>query len=214
MRCSGPLLVMAVIGLGTHPSLAAMSIAEAKIGEGKLTVSGAGAEGNAEVMLDGKFTAQSSRRGRFSFEVVYHPPGCVVEVSSKQERAKAVVANCGEQGPPGPAGAAGAPGPAGPQGPPGPVGAAGAAGSAGESPAVPSTKARTVVQQCDPSSGEKVKKGGYNCRLSCNANEWLLKAYAPNMEGGLRFPDEHTVVLRVAPKLTPKLVGLCLPIES
>src|SRR3954447_17402231 len=104
MRYSGPLIAVAILGLAIHPSYAAMSIAEAAISQGKLVVQAAGTEGGADVVLDGKFTAKSSRRGRFSFEVVYYPQGCVVEISSKQERTKAVVANCGQQGPAGPPG--------------------------------------------------------------------------------------------------------------
>jgi len=211
MRYLAPFGSVLMMCIAASQSEAAVSIAEAKIANGKLVVSGAGASGNEDVMLDGKFTVKSSRRGRFSFEVVYHPTGCIVEVSSKDQRVKAVVADCGQQGPAGPPGPAGTIGQSGPPGPPGP---AGSAGSNPETKSEARAKPRMIVEQCDPATGEKVKGGGYRCRVSCDANEWLLNAYSLEFDAAMRALDERSAVIRVPAKLKPKFVGLCFPAEG
>ena len=208
MRLLFPIGPVVALGLLAADSHAEVIIADAKIADGKLIVDGSGAEGGEDVSLEGQFTVKAGRRGRFSFEVAYHPPTCMVEVKAKNGSARGAVANCGEQGPAGPQGSVGATGSAGPAGPAGPPGPPGAAGS---SQAETGAKPRVVVTQCDPATGGKVKKGTYSCSVECGASEWLLNVYGLGAQLSVQNANEHSAVARVPAKLKPKIVAFCMP---
>jgi hypothetical protein len=197
---------VAALGLVTANANAEVTINDATIEGGKLIVEGAGAEQGEDVTLEGQFTSKAERRGRFRFEVTYHPPTCMVAVKWRQESARGVVSNCGEQGPGGPAGPIGAVGPAGPIGPAGPPGQ-----NVLDTQKETGSKPRSVVEQCDPSKGEKAKKGIYRCTIECTPDEWLVNAYAPGLDLPLQNVDEHTAVARVPAKLKPKMIAFCMP---
>ncbi|HVZ53239.1 MAG TPA: hypothetical protein VG986_14840 [Pseudolabrys sp.] len=75
-------------------------VTDAKIDKGRLVVSGT-ANANARVTLDSKFSAAASAAGSFSFNVVYLPPDCTVDLTlngAATPAAHAVVANCGPRG--------------------------------------------------------------------------------------------------------------------
>jgi hypothetical protein len=188
-------------------SFAELALSDARIADGKLVVSGSGATNGENVTLEKQFTVKAGRRGRFTFEVVYHPSTCVIEVSSKGETAQAVVASCGERGPAGPEGPKGAEGAAASgaaaAGPPGPVGPQGPQGEPGPKP-------RVIVEQCDPAKSQKVKGGAYRCKVECGTNEWLLSANIIGLAINVEGIDEHSAFARVPMKLKPKIVTFCL----
>lgn len=98
------------------PARAEIAISAAKITGGELWVLGSTGETDAEISLDGQFTGRTDGRGNFEFRVIYHPASCIVTLRVRQQEQRAVVGECGQQGPPGPAPAAstvaGPPGPA------------------------------------------------------------------------------------------------------
>jgi hypothetical protein len=206
MRLSLCLASAMLVGMLPAASHAALKITNAQIAGARLVVEGTGAERGEEVTLEGQFVTKADRRGRFSFEIAYHPPSCMIAVKWKSETAEGVVANCGQRGPSGPPGSIGTMGPAGPAGPPGPPGQAGEASQAAAGP-----KARAVVEQCDPSKGGKLKGGTYRCTVECSANEWLLNAYATGLQNAVQSVDEHSAFARVPAKLKPKMIGFCMP---
>jgi hypothetical protein len=105
-----------------------IKIMAARITEGDLVVMGSVEVPDAEVTMDGLFTATTDANGRFLFRVPYHPATCIVDLQARAWRRAVVVGNCGqsgprgEQGPRGIEGERGAVGPAGSPGPPGPPG--------------------------------------------------------------------------------------------
>ncbi|QGY02146.1 collagen-like protein [Methylobacterium mesophilicum SR1.6/6] len=109
---------------------AEIKIEAAKITGGELWILGHSDELDAEVLLDGRFSQKSDRRGYFEFHVVYHPPTCIVALRTASEARDVVVGECGQRGPQGPS-LAGPAGPPGPPGPPGPKGEAGPIGQTG-----------------------------------------------------------------------------------
>lgn len=153
------ILATALCAVASASSAAAdISVDMAMIANGNLNVFGRLNPPNAaRVSLDEKYSAQSDREGRFSFQVPYHPESCVVTLKSDASSRQAVVGYCsqphtvtvaavpakpapmmlaanapkGEVGPRGPQGAAGPQGPEGPQGERGPKGDPGPAGPAG-----------------------------------------------------------------------------------
>jgi hypothetical protein len=112
---------------------AEIKIEAAKITGGELWILGHSDELDTEVLLDGRFSQKSDRRGYFEFHVVYHPPTCIVALRTASEARDVVVGECGQRGPQGPslAGPAGPPGPPGPRGEAGPIGQAGPMGAPG-----------------------------------------------------------------------------------
>ena len=116
--------------------MAEIEIYGARIVAGDLLIMGRVDQPSVPVSLEGHFTATSDSRGRFTFEVPYHPATCIVTLTAGAESRKAVVGGCaqpmpGQAGPPGLKGDPGPPGPRGVAGPPGDAGAAGNAGSPG-----------------------------------------------------------------------------------
>jgi hypothetical protein len=114
-----------------------IELSEAAIRAGRLVVAGTTEAARSRVTLDGTYWTRSGEDGAFSFELVYLPPDCFIQLRVALERDDAVVANCGPQGEDGlrgakgPRGAAGLQGPQGEQGVPGPRGARGPQGVAG-----------------------------------------------------------------------------------
>jgi hypothetical protein len=116
----------------------------AGVAAGRLYVYGFTDRPQVAVVLEGRFRTTSDDKGKFEFEVIYHPARCIVSAVAEGKTSEAVVSNCGQQGPPGEPAAAtstsglatqsaqvGPPGPAGPAGPPGPPGPPGPRGPSG-----------------------------------------------------------------------------------
>jgi hypothetical protein len=85
--------------LSTAAQAAVITITDAKIGQGELTVTGTSPNANQSVQLDGQFTDMSNANKVFAFHLTdYHPSDCVVTLKAGAATATAVVANCGERG--------------------------------------------------------------------------------------------------------------------
>ena len=84
----------------TLPAFAGITVTDAKIASGKLLVTGTNSKASTAVTLDGKYTATSSATRVFTFNLVYHPDDCVVELmeAGLVTPVRAVVANCGPRG--------------------------------------------------------------------------------------------------------------------
>lgn len=80
---------------------AGSDITVAAIATGRLYVIGTTDHPHMPVMLDEKFPTESDDKGKFQYELVYYPPGCVVAASIEGKTHEAVVSNCGEQMVPG-----------------------------------------------------------------------------------------------------------------
>jgi hypothetical protein len=82
------------------PAFAGIIVSDAKIASGKLVVTGTNSKANTAVTLDGKFTVTSTLTKGFTFNLVYHPDDCVIELteSGSTTRVRAVVADCGPRG--------------------------------------------------------------------------------------------------------------------
>jgi hypothetical protein len=82
------------------PASAGIIVTDAKIAGGKLTVTGTNSKASTAVTLDGKYTAMSSATRVFTFNLVYHPDDCLVELTEAGlvTPVRAVVANCGPRG--------------------------------------------------------------------------------------------------------------------
>ena len=131
------ILGLLLIGAAT-PALAGFSIEAARIAAGDLWIRGSVDEPGATVSLDDLYTATVDGSGRFEFRIPYHPPFCVVRLSTGRQSRHAVVAQCGQIGPRGEAGPPGIRGDTGPPGPPGPEGPPGLDGRPGaEAPIFP-----------------------------------------------------------------------------
>ena len=79
---------------------AASDITIAAIATGRLYILGTTERPNTSVVLEGRFEAESDDKGKFQFEVVYHPARCIVGVQIEGRTYEAVVSNCGQQGSP------------------------------------------------------------------------------------------------------------------
>ncbi|TXN21235.1 hypothetical protein FV217_14970, partial [Methylobacterium sp. WL9] len=132
------------IGLACTPARAEIQVQAAKITAGELWVLGSADEPDIEITLDGGFARRTDGKGQFEFRIIHHPATCIVTLRTERQERRAVVAECGQQGPPGLPGPIGAtvtsiipgppgmPGPSGEAGPPGPAGEPGTPGPAGE----------------------------------------------------------------------------------
>jgi hypothetical protein len=80
---------------------AGSDITVAAIATGRLYVIGTTDHPPMPVMLDEKFPTESDDQGKFQYELVYYPPGCVVAASIEGKTHEAVVSNCGQQMMPG-----------------------------------------------------------------------------------------------------------------
>lgn len=83
------------LALGTS-ARAAPAITAAAIATGRLYVVGTTDQPHTSVSLDGKFTAESDDKGKFQFELVYYPAGCVVRATIGGNTVEAKVQQCGE----------------------------------------------------------------------------------------------------------------------
>jgi hypothetical protein len=100
-----------------------ISIVVARLISGDLWIVGRTEEPNADVTLEGSFSVVSDATGKFEFRLPgYHPPTCIVAITTAKHSERALVADCGPAGPVGLRGEPGPAGPAGPTGPPGPSG--------------------------------------------------------------------------------------------
>jgi hypothetical protein len=82
------------------PASAGIIVTDAKIASGKLVVTGTNSKAATAVTLDGKYTVMSSATKAFTFNLVYHPDDCVVELTEAGlvTPVRAVVADCGPRG--------------------------------------------------------------------------------------------------------------------
>lgn len=87
------------ISAGTAPAHAAeITITDAKIAAGKLIVTGKTLTANTQLKLDSLFTATSNSSKVFTFNLVYLPADCIVDlvkVGSTAAPTRAVVVDCG-----------------------------------------------------------------------------------------------------------------------
>jgi hypothetical protein len=127
-------------GRAAAPAQQAITVWDARIEAGDLTVSGSVGKAGVVVTLDDDIPVTSDKRGRFTLKVPYVPQNCVATLKAGEASREIAVANCGatgapgpkgEPGPTGPQGMAGLPGPAGPKGDAGPKGEVGPKGEAG-----------------------------------------------------------------------------------
>jgi hypothetical protein len=92
-------IVVVAFGACAPAAAADLVISDAKIAAGLLHVSGRTPRANQQIMLDDQFAATSSATRTFSFDLVYLPPDCIVELKvDKKPAVKAVVADCGPRG--------------------------------------------------------------------------------------------------------------------
>jgi hypothetical protein len=102
VRIVAAMLGLASFALAAPASAAAdITITDAKIAGGKLVVTGTTLTANMALVLDGKYATQSNVQRVFTFNAIYLPSDCIVEVGklgSAATRAKAVVANCSAGG--------------------------------------------------------------------------------------------------------------------
>ncbi|MCJ2090020.1 hypothetical protein MKK88_29120 [Methylobacterium sp. E-005] len=75
---------------------AASDITIASIATGRLYVIGTTDQPHMPVELDGQFRTESDDQGKFQYELVYHPPRCIVSAAIAGKTYEAVVGNCGE----------------------------------------------------------------------------------------------------------------------
>lgn len=75
---------------------AASDITIAAIATGRLYVVGSTDQPHTPVVLDGQFRTESDDQGKFQYELVYHPPRCIVSALIAGKAHEAVVSNCGE----------------------------------------------------------------------------------------------------------------------
>ncbi len=91
--------MMISISAGTAPAQAAeITVTDAKISAGKLVVTGKTLTANTQVKLDSLFTATSNSSKLFTFNLVYLPADCIVDlvkVGSTAAPTRAVIADCG-----------------------------------------------------------------------------------------------------------------------
>jgi hypothetical protein len=95
-RAIVPLAVLAGLAVG-GPVQAASDVTLAAITAGRLYVVGTTDNPHTPVVLDGQFQTESDDKGRFQYELLYHPARCVVSATIEGKAYGAVVSNCAEQ---------------------------------------------------------------------------------------------------------------------
>ena len=81
------------------PAWAAPEITLAAIATGRLYIVGTTEKPHMPVVLEDKFRTESDDKGKFQYELVYHPARCIVSASIDGKAVEAVVSNCSEQCP-------------------------------------------------------------------------------------------------------------------
>jgi hypothetical protein len=84
------------------PAFAASDITIAAIATGRLYVVGTTERPHTPVVLDDQFRTTSDDKGKFQYELTYHPARCIVSAVIEGKAYEAVVSDCGQQCPPGP----------------------------------------------------------------------------------------------------------------
>jgi hypothetical protein len=79
------------------PAEAASDITIAAITIGRLYVVGTTERPHTPVVLDDRFRTESDDKGKFQYEVVYHPARCIVSAMIDGRAYEAVVSNCSQQ---------------------------------------------------------------------------------------------------------------------
>jgi len=92
--------IVASAGIGVlatyGPAWAGSEITLAAITTGRLYVVGTTERPNMPVVLDDKFRTESDDKGRFQYELVYHPARCIVSATIDGKAVEAVVSNCSQ----------------------------------------------------------------------------------------------------------------------
>lgn len=78
------------------PASAAPEITLAAIATGRLYIVGTTERPHMPVVLEDKFRTESDEKGRFQYELVYHPSRCIVSAMIDGKSVEAVVSNCGQ----------------------------------------------------------------------------------------------------------------------
>jgi hypothetical protein len=98
VRPSATVALAALAGLAACGSVqAASDVTVAAITAGRLYVVGTTDTPHTPVVLDGQFQTESDDKGRFQYELLYHPARCVVSATIEGKAYGAVVSNCAEQ---------------------------------------------------------------------------------------------------------------------
>jgi hypothetical protein len=184
---SRPMLfgIAAAALIATSPALAEFKIRAARIAAGDLWVMGEVDEPNTAVTLDDSFTEKSDSRGRFQFQIPYHPATCAVVLKTARQARAVVIANCGQRGPAGPEGP-----PAPPRsadlGEPPPVGPSGS-----KRPEPPSTEKAALDVSCALKAALYVAPNGFQM--------WVTRkgSIRPPRSSGASAPQRE-VVLQVS----------------
>lgn len=92
--------IVAAAGAGAlawcGPASAAPEITLAAIATGRLYIVGTTERPHVPVVLEDKFRTESDEKGRFQYELVYHPSRCIVSATIDGKTVEAVVSNCGQ----------------------------------------------------------------------------------------------------------------------
>jgi hypothetical protein len=93
-------LLVGAITAAVAPAYAQnMTLGDVKVANGRLVVTGTSARPNSTIKLDGQFTAKSNAAKGFSFNLLYHPNDCIVELTEGSAApVHAIVADCGTRG--------------------------------------------------------------------------------------------------------------------
>jgi hypothetical protein len=96
-------LAVVAVGAGLLATSAAdaatVTVTDAIVRNGTLTVSGKTPQANQKVTLDDQFTTKSNGQREFTFALSdYLPPDCIVDVKADGAIGSGVVANCGPRG--------------------------------------------------------------------------------------------------------------------
>src|SRR4051794_20128454 len=75
------------------PAVSGFTITQATIAEGDLRVDGQVDEPNTAITLDGGYTENTDRSGRFQFRIAYHPATCTVVLKTERQSRAVVIAN-------------------------------------------------------------------------------------------------------------------------
>jgi hypothetical protein len=90
---------MAVSGPGPTAAAAGLTITDAAITAGRLSITGTTRSPRTRVSIVGTaFATTSDAAGRFEFEVLHQPSDCIVDLATPTGTAKALVARCGPRG--------------------------------------------------------------------------------------------------------------------
>ena len=94
MRLVLTLLALAALSATARPAAAAIRVAEARVANGYLVISGDTDLPSFLVVLDDRYSAAPDGQGRFSFRLLYVPPDCVGTLRAGDETRRVTIADC------------------------------------------------------------------------------------------------------------------------